>query len=198
MAYRTAWLMQHHPQAYLAALMTGEPAPPDKMAGYVHEARRRGIEVRGPDVNRSDWKCRAEGVNIRFGLAGIRQVGEAAARSIVEARAKAGPFVDLTDFIRRWTIHPAPRRMLENLILSGALDSLGGHRAQWMRAVESALAWMGARSRERKTGQETFFERIGIDPEVPTGWSLPEVTPWPAERLRQGERETLGFELTPG
>lgn len=195
LAYRTAWMMQHQPRAYLAALMTSEHGQPEKMAGWVREAGRLMIPILGPDVNRSEAACRVEGGGIRFGLAGIRQVGETAAQAIMAARPPGG-FVDLTDFVRRLDPVQVHRRLLEGLIRSGALDGLGWHRARLMQAIPVIVGWVGARSQEQKTGQGTFFDIIGINLQSNTGFFIPDVPPWPESRLRAEEREALGFECS--
>lgn len=195
LSYRTAWMIQHHPQAYLAALMTSEHSQPDKITALVREAARLGIRIMGPDVNRSEGACRPEAAGIRYGLAGIRQVGETAARAIIAARPPGGGFSDFPDFICRMDPGQVHRRLLEGLIRSGALDGLGWHRARLMQAISPALAWVGARTQEKKTGQTTFFDKIGDDLDVGAGFTVPDVPRWPETRLREEERESLGFDL---
>ncbi len=194
LAYRTAWMIQHHPQAYLAVLMTSEHGQPEKIGALIREAERLGIRILGPDVNWSDENCRPEAGGIRYGLAGIRQVGESSARAIVAARPAGGGFVDFPDFIRRLDPGQVHRRLLEGLIRSGALDGLGWHRARLMQAIAPALAWVGSRTQEQKTGQSTFFDKIGVEPGM-EGFTGPDVPPWPESRLREEEREALGFDL---
>jgi DNA polymerase-3 subunit alpha len=195
LAYRTAWMIQHHPQACLAALMTSEHSQPEKITALVREADRLGIRILGPDVNRSEGECRPEAGGIRYGLAGIRQVGETAARAIVAVRPADGGFADFPDFIRRMDPGQIHRRLLEGLIRSGALDGLGWHRARLQQAITPAVVWVGARAQEQKTGQSTFFDKIGVDLEVGRGFAVPDVPPWPESRLREEEREALGFNL---
>jgi DNA polymerase-3 subunit alpha len=187
-------MIQHHPQAYLAALMTSEHGQPEKMTALIREAARIGIRIMGPDVNWSEGACRPEAAGIRYGLAGIRQVGETAARAIIAARTTSGAFADFPDFICRMDHGQVHRRLLDGLIRSGALDGLGWHRARLMQAIAPALAWVGARTQEKKTGQTTFFDKIGDELDVGAGFTVPDVPRWPESRLREAEREALGFD----
>ncbi len=183
LAYETAYLKAHHPTAYVAALLSSVADNTDKVAEYLEDARRRGIAVLGPDVQRAGAGFGVEGGAIRFGLLAIKGLGEATAEEIVQARA-SGAYRDLADLVQRLG-QKVNRRVLEALVQAGALDSLGETRASFFAAIDDVLRLVHERRGPRD--QLDLFAAAETPPPA-----LPKVPEWPlSERLRR-ERETLG------
>jgi len=193
LSYQTAWLKTRYPAEFLAALLSSEIGDTDKVVQYINEARELGIEVLPPDVNESGYKFTVVGDHrIRFGLGAVRNVGWGAIESIIAAR-RDGPFRTLADLVGRIDLRLCNKRVVESLIGAGACDSLEGHRAQQLAALDGVLAEAQLRQQERDAGQVSLFgEAVPARPAVP-GDGLPNLPPWPeAERLAR-EKEVLGF-----
>lgn len=156
-----------------------------------------GIEVLPPDVNESSNDFTVVGDKIRFGLVAVKNVGEAAIHSIVNARRDQGRFRDLFDFCERVDLRLVNKRVVESLIKCGAFDSLGARRAQLMAVVDKAMEAASASQRDRAHGQVSFLDVLSLTGtarrEAP---ALPEVPEWERPQLLAGEKETLGFYVT--
>src|SRR4051795_6350029 len=126
-AYRTAWLRAHHPREYMAALISSVMNTKDRVPIYVQACTEMGIEVEPPDVNESECDFAVVEGKIRFGLNAVKNVGDSAARKIVEAR-KSAPFTSLWDFTERVDPQVVNKRALEALVKCGAFDSTGASR----------------------------------------------------------------------
>ena len=192
--YQTAYLKANHPREYLAALLSIEAGNHDKLARYIAHARERKIEVLAPDVNESDRDFTPVAEGIRFGLAGVKNVGEGAIESILAVRQEGGAFKSLFDFTARIDGHKVNRRVVESLVKCGAFDSIHPNRAAIWNALDSALESGAALQRDREIGQENLFGALlGEDAPEP---ELAEAPPW-AESERLGyEKEVLGFYVT--
>jgi DNA polymerase-3 subunit alpha len=191
--YQTAYLKANHPRPFLAALLSAETGNHDKLARYIGHAREQKIEVLPPDVNESsrDFTVVAEG--IRFGLAGIKNVGEGAIEAILDVRREAGAFGNLHDFCRRVDARRVNRRVVESLVKCGAFDSLHTERAALWAGLDAALEAGAVAQRDREIGQESLFGtggELGPDPE------LPSVAPWSDRERLAHEKEVLGFYVT--
>jgi len=193
--YQTAYLKANHPREYWAALLSIEAGNHDKLARYIAHARDRKIDVLPPDVNESarDFTPVAEG--IRFGLAGVKNVGEGAIESILGVRAQSGAFASLFDFAGRVDPRKVNRRVVESLVKCGAYDSLHANRAAVWNALDGALESGAAAQRDREIGQESLFGDIAANG-AGRAQDLPEAPAWTeAERLAN-EKEVLGFYVT--
>ncbi len=157
-AYRTAWLKANHPHAYMAALISSVMNTKDRVPFYVHACREMGIEVLPPDVNSSACDFAVVEGKIRFGLNAVKNVGDSAARKIVEVREAGGPFTSLWDFTERVDLGVVNKRALESLINCGALDSTGASRRGLLDAVEKALGSGAKLQEDLFFGQETMFK----------------------------------------
>ena len=203
-AYQTAYLKAHHPVEFMAALLTSEMEHTDKVARYLAECKEMGIDVLPPDVNESQKDFtpvpvagEAEALGcIRFGLAAVKNVGESAIEAILSAREAHGRFTSLEDFCRKVDLRRVNRRVLESLIKCGALDSLGGHRAQLLRAMDRAMEGAGQIQKDRATGQTSFFQDLAADSGGPSEPFLPDVPPWSEHELLAYEKEMLGFYIS--
>jgi DNA polymerase-3 subunit alpha len=191
LSYQTAWLKVRYPAEFMAALLSSCIGDTDTVVQYINEARDLGMEVLPPDVNESGYKFTVVGpTRIRFGLGAVRNVGRGAIESIIAAR-DGHRFATLADLAERIDLRLANKRVFESLIGAGACDSLEGHRAQLLVAVEGVLGEAGLKQQEREAGQESLF---GEAPSArPRQTTLAPVPIWPeAERLAR-EKEVLGF-----
>src|SRR4051794_19634353 len=159
-AYRTAWLRANHPREYMAALISSVMNTKDRVPFYVSACHEMGIEVEPPDVNESECDFAVVEGKIRFGLNAVKNVGDSAARRIVEARASGGAFASLWDFTERVDPQLVNKRALESLVKCGALDSTGASRRGMLEALEHALSHGQRASDERLRGQSSLFAEV--------------------------------------
>ncbi len=195
--YQTAYLKAHYPTEFLAAVLTSEMGNADKMVGYLTECRELGIRVLPPDVNESQKDFAVVEGGIRFGLAGIKNVGEGAVESIIAIRNEAGWFSSFLDFCRRIDLHKVNKRMLEALIKVGAFDSTGARRAQLAAVLDRTMEEATAFQREREQGQTSIFGDLsGEHAGVPVSAPLPDVPEWDQGQMLKHERELTGFYIS--
>ena len=200
-AYHTAYLKAHYPAEFMAALLSSQIGDTESVIKYIAEAREMGIEILPPDVNESNFKFTViADKRIRFGLGAVRNVGRAAIDSILAAKL-TGPFTSLFEFCERVDLRLCNRRVFEALIQSGALDALGGHRAQLIAALDAAISEAGLKQEEHNIGQGSLFGDLGpaasaIDGQQKHGPTLPNTPVWSdSERLSQ-EKAILGFYIS--
>ena len=189
-SYQTAYLKAHYPAEYLAALLSSVKDDKDKTALYLAECRAMGITVKPPDVNTSEVDFAVKDGVIVYGLSGIRNVGEAVGRKIVEARRRGGAFSSFEEFCSRLDSSALNKRVLEALIKAGAFDSLGYKRkALFEKAIAIADAVSTLRRREEE-GQSSLF---GIAEAAPVASVATEGEEWDREERLSFEREMLGL-----
>ena len=197
LAYRMAYLKTHYPHEFMAAMMTGEAADSLKITRYRTECKKLAeflevdINLIPPDVNSSNREFTVDGNDICFGLVAVKGVGDGAIDTIVDAREQGGSFKSLQDFCERVDTKQVNKRAVESLILSGAFDSLEGHRAQHIENLDNIMRVAQNAQAERDRGQMSLF---GNGEEAPTATvtltDAPEYDP--LERLMR-EKEQLGF-----
>jgi DNA polymerase-3 subunit alpha len=192
-SYQTAYLKANYPVEYMAALLTSVKDNTDKVSFYIEECRRMNIEVLPPDVNLSGVDFTVDGDKIRFGLAAIKNVGLNAVKSIIEMKETGGPFKSFADFCQRLDTRVINRRVLENLIKSGALDSLGHFRSQMMAAVDTGLGLAQLAQQDRKNGQLSLLDFWGDEVQKTLTIDLPEIKEFPPGELLVMEKEALGL-----
>jgi DNA polymerase-3 subunit alpha len=159
-AYQTAYLMAHHPVAYMAAILTSVKDDKDRKPYYLYACRGMGIEVLPPDVNDSalDFAPAAGGGRaIRYGLSAVRNVGEAAVQQVIDARASKGHFESFSDFCRKVDPSVLTKRVLESLILAGAFDSLGYRRRALLIGQDKVSGPIVAERKAEAAGQFSLF-----------------------------------------
>ncbi|MDE2280761.1 MAG: DNA polymerase III subunit alpha, partial [Xanthomonadaceae bacterium] len=196
-SYQTAWLKAHYPAEFMAATISSDMDNTDKAVTFIDESKAIGLTVLPPDVNASDFMFVAvEPKVIRYGLGAIKGVGQGACESIVAERQRGGTYKDLADFCRRVDPTKLNRRVLEALILSGALDALASNRASLMLQLPDAIKAAEQHLRDRQSGQNDMFgAAMGASAPV-VQIELPTAPDWPLEQKLQGERDTLGHYLS--
>jgi len=194
-SYHTAYLKANYPADFMAALLSSCIGDTDSVVKYVAEAREMGIELLPPDVNESGYKFTVIGdKRIRFGLGAVRNVGEGAVASVLAARAKDGPYRDFFDFVERVDLRACNKRVFEALVHAGALDGLGGHRAQYMAALDRAISEALCKQEERELGQASLFgEASGGGPSAQQKPTLPHLPAWSESDRLANEKAILGF-----
>jgi DNA polymerase-3 subunit alpha len=175
----------------MAALLTSVTGKTDDVVKYIKECREMGISVEAPDINLSDASFTPHGEAIRFGLAAVKNLGQNAIQSIVEARKQAGSFRSIYQFCEKVDLRLLNKRVLESLIKSGAMDSLG-RRAQLFAVLDRAMEEAQKVHRDAQAGQHGLF---GVFDEQPSraNDALPETPDWDESTRLQSEKEVLGF-----
>lgn len=194
-AYRTAWLKYYYPVEFMAALITSVMGNTNSVSLYIQECKRLGIEILPPDVNESYGKFTVSNGKIRFGLMAVKNVGKALIETIVEAR-KEGPFKSFTEFCQRIeTIDGTVmnKRAIESLIKSGAMESLGGNRAQFLAVFEKIMDGVHDDKKRNIQGQCSLFD--SIEDKVSDD-NLPDLKEFPEKNLLTMEKEKLGIYIS--
>ncbi len=156
-AYQTAWLKANYPAEFLAASMSLDRASTDKLAIFLKEARRAGVDVKAPHVNHSASDFTVESGAVVYALSAIKNVGEAAMALIADERAANGPFTDLFDFAERVDLKSVGKRALENLSKAGAFDGLCASRGQAFAAADLMIRYSAQAAEERTSDQGALF-----------------------------------------
>jgi len=188
-SYQTAYLKAHYPTEYLAACLTSNVSDSDKVAKFIAECKRLGIQILPPDINESlaNFTVVGEG-KIRFGLAAIKNVGDSAIEEIL-ARRRESRFRNIFDFAERVDLRVINKRVLESLIKAGAFDSLHSSRAQLLASVEEIIASF-SRRKKAKVSQISLFGGQSAPEPYP---ELKEVEEPERQELLKMEKEMLGF-----
>jgi DNA polymerase-3 subunit alpha len=226
LAFQTAYFKRYYPSEFMAALLTFEMSSTEKVAEYIEECKQMGIKVLPPDVNESyaDFTViydkeessvsgpqspagkKSEEITaepstqeerIRFGLAAVKGVGVKAVAEIIQARQKLGGFEDLYNLCEHIDSRIVNRGALEALIKAGAMDSLGGTRAELWAGLSEAIEVANERQRDAQAGQMTMFDNFDTDEEIKQERKkLPKATPWTPAELAYKEKEVLGLYVT--
>ncbi|MEE3197577.1 MAG: DNA polymerase III subunit alpha [Pseudomonadota bacterium] len=195
LAYQTAWLKAHYPEAFMAAVMTADLGDTDRLLVLRDDCSDLGITITPPDINLSRFEFTVGGKRqINYGLGAIKGVGRGVAEAIVEERDKSGDFNDLLDLCHRISQQKLSRRTLEALVRAGALDSLDPNRAASMAVIPKALGLAGQVAHASAAGQATLFgeQEGGLAMES----ILTTVAEWTDQERLAAERESLGLYLT--
>ncbi|WP_339906279.1 DNA polymerase III subunit alpha [Pseudomonas guineae] len=211
LSYQTAWLKAHHSAAFMAAVLSADMHNTDKVVTLIEECRSMKLRLDAPDVNISEFKFTVNNEGwIIYGLGAIKGVGEGPVEAIVEAR-QAGPFKDLFDFCSRVDLKRINKRTLEALIRSGALDRLGPHfheelkaykanidrnRAVLMTAMEEAVQAAEQTARSHDSGHMDLFGGVFADTEADVYRNHLRARDLTLKERLKGEKDTLGLYLT--
>lgn len=197
-AYQTAYLKAHWPAQYMAAFLNSVISDGDKLAKYIAVCKKADIPILPPDVNESGLNFSVhpqEGrLVIRFGLAGIKGLGEVVVQEIIKTRAQDGSYKSLSDFCNRVNMRMVNTGNFESLIMSGAMDSFGYHRSQLMAVKELAAGQGAALQRDSMSGQLGLFgeEELLDAAEL----SYPAIPEYDKDTILKAENELLGFYVT--
>jgi len=191
--YQTAWLKANAPVEFFAASMSLDISNTDKLAVFYQDARRFGVTVRPPDVNRSGADFEVGDGEVLYALGGIRNVGLQAMEHLVEVRSAGGPFRDIFDFVERVDPRQVNRRTLETLARAGAFDSLGCDRAQLVEASEMLAGYGHSVAEERASSQGSLFGGDQVEAQRPR---LPRCESWSPTRRLDEELAAVGFYLS--
>ncbi len=191
-AYQTAYLKAHYPIEFMAALLTSEVQNPDKMVKYFAECREMGIQILPPDINESYKNFTVIGNQVRFGLAAVKNVGDAAIEAILLEREEKGKFQSLYDFCKRVDLKKVNRRVIESLIKCGAFDFSKAYRSQMLTALEEFLE--RSQLAQRKKG-EVQLSMWGSHPKEMEE-IYPEIEEFSGNQLILFEKETIGFYIS--
>ncbi|MGF1764451.1 DNA polymerase III subunit alpha [Aliivibrio kagoshimensis] len=195
-SYQTLWLKTHFPAEFMAAVMTADMDNTEKVITLVDECIRMKLKVLPPDVNFGQYRFNVDDQGaVVYGIGAVKGVGEGPIECIIEARNRGGHFRDLFDFCARIDTKKVNKRVIEKLILAGALDRLGPHRAAMMASLDAAVKAAGQFHHAESFGQADMF---GVLTDVPeeVEQAYAEVPKWPEKVWLEGERETLGLYLT--
>lgn len=187
--YQTAWLRCHYAAEYMAAILTSFMQSADKVTTYIEACRNAGLEILPPDINLSYTDFSVHDGKVRFGLAAIKNVGREIINQIIEERNANGEFTSLTDLCSRIALN---KRILESLIRSGALDSLGGKRSQYLAVYEQALE-LGRRFAEQQASQQLSLFDFGLEQTQAVEVELPAIPELETMDLLRMEKESIGF-----
>jgi DNA polymerase-3 subunit alpha len=190
LTYQTAWLKAHHRAEFYAASMSFDVALTDKLAMFVEDIRRGGVECLPPDINASHAHFTVEAGAVRYALGALKGVGEKAMESLIEERTREGRFASLENFAGRVDPRLLNRRQLESLAAAGAFDGINPDRASIFGAAETILAHAASAHDQRTSGQAGLFaanpaEAAPIRLQRGASWSL-------AQRMA-AERDAFGF-----
>src|SRR5438309_1869612 len=195
LAYHTAYLKTHYPVEFMAALLTSVTGNTDDVVKYINECREMQIAVEPPDIHVSDANFTPHGEAIRFGLAAVRNVGHNAIDSIIAGRTELGRYRSLFEFCEKVDLRLLNKRVLESLIKSGAMDSLG-RRAQLMTVIDRAIERAQKVQRDVESGQHGLFGVFQEEETQNRNDQLPNVPDWDEHTRLAAEKEILGFFIT--
>ena len=196
LAYKTAYLKANYPMEFAAADLTCEMGHSDKLKEHIRDCTQLGIKVLPPDVNEGDAHFTVTPDNaIRFGMAGVKNVGDKTVEAALAAREAGGRFTSLYNFCERVPGNAINRQALETLIKAGAFDSMPGTRSQKVAVAEEAMK-MGARAqRDRRKGQRNLFADAGATGEMIEP-ALPAVKEWTPAEMSRHEKDAIGLRLS--
>ncbi|GAB6138104.1 hypothetical protein JCM15060_12930 [Halanaerobaculum tunisiense] len=195
-SYQTAYLKTHYPVEFMAALLTSQIEDSDQVAEYITEVERMGLEVLPPDVNYSQSGFSVEKGAIRFGLQGIKHVGQKAIEELIATREEE-EFKDFTDFCQRVDLTTVNKQAIESLIKAGAFVSLPGYRSQLLKVLPQVYKQARKVQAEESKGQTNFSDLFATDNQFTTlDYELPAIEEFTTQKLLALEKEMLGLYLS--
>lgn len=202
-SYWTAYMKANHPVEFMAALLSNEVNNTDKITVFVAECHRMGIEILPPNLNKSllrfiPEKLESGSMAVRYGLAAIKNVGEAAMATAIAERTENGLYKSVEDFSSRLDSKVINKRILENLVKAGALDWTGENRASMFARLEQVVASASSAQRDKASGQSSLFDAMDFAP-TPVSKDTPVINAleeWSKDDRLAHEKELLGFYVT--
>ncbi len=196
LSYQTAWLKAHYPAEFMAAVLSADMDNTDKVVGLIEDCHEQNVKVLPPDINHSVYQFSVpDNQSVLYGLGALKGVGEAALDGIIAERDANGAFSDLYDFCRRSDTRKVNRRVMEALIKSGAMDSLGPNRASLIASLSNAVQLAEQNQKNASVGQDDMFGSSD-EPDTHANVHIVEVEDWDDEIRLSNEKETLGLYLT--
>ena len=196
LSYQTAWLKAHYPAEFMAAVLSADMDNTDKVVALIEDCHQQGVKVLPPDINQSIYQFSVpDEKSVLYGLGALKGVGEAALDGIISERESNGEFADLYDFCRRSDTRKVNRRVMEALIKSGAMDSLGPNRASLIASLSNAVQLAEQNQKNASVGQDDMFGSSD-EPDTHASVHIVEVEDWDDEIRLSNEKETLGLYLT--
>lgn len=202
LSFQTAYLKCYYPAQFMAALMATEMDDTDKMAQYIADARKRGIEILPPDVNASKKSFSVveheNKMAIRFGLEAIKGVGGVAVDAFIEERNQNGSFKDFVDFCKRVATRKVNKKVIEHLISAGAFDSIAEdfNRATLVESIEAVMDYAAKAQEQSDLGQVSMFDAYqaeGLKLDANTDHLFQKVEDWSESKKLQVEKQLVGF-----
>ncbi|OON97392.1 MAG: DNA polymerase III subunit alpha [Epulopiscium sp. Nele67-Bin005] len=195
-AYQTAYLKTYYKVEFMAALMTSVMDTTNKIQHYMESCKKQGIKIINPDINNGFAHFSTQGDKIRYGLAAIKNVGKSSIVHIVNEREENGPYLSLTDFYERISMREISKRGVENLILSGAFDSLGHKRSQYLAIYQTIAKSITINKKNNVEGQINLFELTPEDTQFAKQDNVPNIEEFPQKEILAYEKEILGVYLS--
>jgi len=201
-AYQTAYLKAHYPAEYMAAVLTNNMSDIKQVAFFMEECKQMGVAVLGPDVNESDLKFSVNDKGqVRFGLSGVKGVGEKAVESIIEER-KAGLYASIYDFAKRSNTRTVNKKAYESFVYSGAFDGFGYHRAQYffvgindkLNGIEKLIKYSNDFQNKESSSQSSLFG--GTIADLISEPTLPVAAEWSLIDRLKYEKDAIGIFLS--
>lgn len=191
-AYQTAYLKYYYPLEYMASLMSSVMGNVGKISEYILSCRQMGLKLLPPSVNEGESNFSVSEGAIRYGLSAIKSVSHTFIKNLCEERKERGKFINLTDFLTRMAEKEINKRVVENLIKSGALDNLGATRKQSMMVYAEIMEGITREKKNTMIGQMTLFD---FAPEEKSNFDIkmPEVGEYSKEEYLAFEKEVLGI-----
>lgn len=191
LAYQTAWLKCYYPTHFITAVINNRITNAEEVEHYINYLRRTGVKILAPDINRSKKVFSIENDNVRYGLMGIKNVGEQAMEFVLGERRANGEFSDLRDFIVRCS-GQVNKRMIESLIKGGAFDCFGKTRSTLMASYERIMDAVSSDRKNKMEGQLSLFDELIEDVSV----SYTELPEYDVMQVLAGEKEVLGMYIS--
>eukprot|EP01132_Coremiostelium_polycephalum_P013014 gene13014-15890_t len=202
-AYQTAYLKAHYPAEYMAAVLSNNMSDIKQVAFFMEECRQMNVQVLGPDVNESDIKFSVnDRGEVRFGLSGVKGVGEKAVESIIEERSEKGHFATVYDFAKRSNTRTVNKKAYESFVYSGAFDSFGFHRAQYfhvgindkLNGIEKLIKYANDFQNNESSSQSSLFG--GTVADLILEPALPVAPEWGLIDKLKYEKDAIGIFLS--
>ena len=192
-SYQTAYCKRYHPVEYLAAVLNNRITNIDDIKKYIAYGKENNIDFLPPDINKSGVSFTVENGKIRFALAAIKNIGSGSMEKIVEERKTHGDFVSLEDFLKRVESQYLNKRLVENLIKSGAFDCFKVSRAQMVSVFEPLMEMVYADKKKKESGQFSMFDLV--ENAAPAVVALPKsnIKEFPNKLKLSYEKEVLGL-----